>query len=127
MNILQIAAICITGAVLSLTLKREQPVFAMLVSAVAGLVVIFSLMSEVAELEAFLNELSELTQGGRVELIVKIIGITYVCVFTSSLCRDFGQSSIGDRIELFGKVIIILYAIPIVNELISKLTALLGG
>jgi len=52
-----------------------------------------------------------------VVLLMKMIGVTYLSEFASSLCRDAGYSAVAGQIELVGKLTILTIGMPIVLAL----------
>ena len=52
-----------------------------------------------------------------VALLLKMIGVTYLSEFASSLCRDAGYSAVAGQIELVGKLTILTIGMPIVLAL----------
>lgn len=52
-----------------------------------------------------------------VALLMKMIGVTYLSEFSSSLCRDAGYSAVAGQIELVGKLTILTIGMPIVLAL----------
>jgi len=57
--------------------------------------------------------------------ILKIIGIAYIAEFGAQIVRDAGQESIASKIELAGKILIMVMAIPIVSVIIETVVKLL--
>ena len=51
--------------------------------------------------------------------ILKIIGMAYIVEFGAQISRDAGEDSIAMKIELGGKVIIMVLAIPILLALME--------
>ena len=49
------------------------------------------------------------------------IGITYICEFSAGICRDAGFQTIAGQIEVFGKVCILLFGLPIVISLLQTI------
>lgn len=47
--------------------------------------------------------------------ILKIIGIAYIAELGANLTKDAGLSSVAAKIELAGKIFILLLAIPIIS------------
>lgn len=52
-----------------------------------------------------------------VALLMKMIGVTYLSEFASSLCKDAGYSAVAGQIELVGKLTILTIGMPIVLAL----------
>lgn len=62
-----------------------------------------------------------------VKTILKIIGIAYIAEFGAQITKDAGQGAIASKIELAGKVLILLMAIPIITAIIKQVIGLLPG
>ena len=62
---------------------------------------------------------------GYLHVVFKVIGIGYICTLASQLCKDAGQSGIGVQVELFGKLLILVQALPVAAQLIDTLTGIL--
>lgn len=56
-----------------------------------------------------------------IEILIKIIGITYVAEFSSSICKDAGHGAIGGQIELIGKLSILAISMPILLALLETI------
>ncbi|MFY9520125.1 MAG: stage III sporulation protein AD, partial [Caldicoprobacterales bacterium] len=57
--------------------------------------------------------------------ILKVIGIAYLADFGAQLCKDAGESAIAAKIELGGKILILLLAIPILTALMELILKIL--
>jgi stage III sporulation protein AD len=60
-----------------------------------------------------------------VETILKIIGIAYIAEFGAQITKDAGQGAIAAKIEMAGKVLIMIMAIPILTVIIETIIELL--
>ena len=47
-------------------------------------------------------------------ILLKIIGISYLVEFGAQVCRDAGEGAIASKVELAGKVMILVMAVPII-------------
>ena len=59
-----------------------------------------------------------------IALLTKMIGVTYISEFASSLCRDAGYSAVAGQIELVGKLTILTIGMPIVRALFELLVGM---
>lgn len=59
-----------------------------------------------------------------IALLTKMIGVTYLSEFASSLCRDAGYSAVAGQIELVGKLTILTIGMPIVLALFELMVAM---
>ena len=51
--------------------------------------------------------------------VLKITGIAYIAEFGAEICKDAGEGAIASKIELAGKVIIVMLAAPIITSLLD--------
>src|SRR5699024_11387136 len=59
--------------------------------------------------------------GVFMKTILKIIGIAYIAELGASITKDAGLSSVASKIELAGKIFILLLAIPIITAVIEAI------
>ncbi len=60
-----------------------------------------------------------------VETILKIIGISYIAEFGSQITKDAGQGAVAAKIEMAGKILILVMAIPILTVIIETVISLI--
>lgn len=126
MEITKIAIIAIIGAVFAILLKDNIPVFSLTVSAGVTMVILFILLPMIRESFALYDDIKTYIKIDTtyIKLLVKSVVIAYISMFSSQLCRDFGQGAIGDKVELGGKVIIMAITAPVMVELIKDITTI---
>lgn len=127
MEIMQIVGLGLVATILIVILKESKPEFAILLSIVTG-VIIFTMI--VPQLVYVVDTISSLSSRANVDIsyfntIVKIIGMAYLVEFASQISRDAGQDSIAMKIELGGKVLIMVLAIPILLALMDLILKIL--
>ncbi|MBD8497741.1 MULTISPECIES: stage III sporulation protein AD [Paenibacillus] len=127
MEIVQIVGLGLIAAILVLVVKEQKPMFAFLISAFAGIVIFLFLIGKIETVIEVLDSLAERSgiEPVYVKTILKIIGIAYIAEFGAQVVRDAGQDGIATKIELAGKVLIIVMAIPIISVIIETVMKLL--
>ena len=128
MGIYQIASFTVIAAVLSLSIKKDAPVFSLLLTLAASLVILFVVMPR---LGVVLDLLSEIDKGidssiPFMETIFKILGISYISEFAAQAVTDAGEGALASKMELAGKVLILVAAAPIVLALVKQLGYLMS-
>ncbi len=58
-------------------------------------------------------------------ILLKITGIAILTEFAVSICKDLGESSIANKVDLGGKMIIISVSIPIISSLLENVIEIL--
>ncbi len=121
MEIIQIVAISIIAVILAVVLRQYRPELALQISVVTGLliffVVIFKMASVLDALRTFTGRMNIDTVY--ISTIFRIVGIAYIAEFGAQVCKDAGENSIASKIELAGKVIILVLAVPILIALME--------
>lgn len=116
-----IIGLALISAALCLLLKQYKPEYAMLVSLICG-VVIFSMII-ISLLPAFDTVKDLMKQSGvnseYIQAMVKALGICYVTQLASDSCNDAGQTAIAGKVELCGKVFIVLLSLPLFQNLVQ--------
>lgn len=127
MEIIQIVGLGLIVTILSLIIKEQKPMFAFLLAAFTGIVIFLFLIGKISSVIGVLENLAVKSNVNIVFLktILKIIGVAYIAEFGAQIVRDAGQDSIASKIELSGKVLIMVMAIPIITVIIETVVKLL--
>ena len=128
MNLFTIIGIAILTTFAVLLLKSTRPEVAAMVGVAGSIIVVMMLVETITGVLDGMTLIVNRT-GIRNELFVallKIIGIGYLTEFASSICMDAGNQSMSQKVLLAGKVVILLLALPIVNNLIEIVVGVIG-
>lgn len=129
MDILGICIIAVTGAILVLTLKQSVPHLALLLTLSVGVIILISVLSFLPIITDKITQLMSETgvNSKYISILIKALGICFICQFASDICKDAGQSALASKVELAGKVMILISALPLIEEVLNTATALLSG
>ncbi|BFT71307.1 MULTISPECIES: stage III sporulation protein AD [Paenibacillus] len=127
MEIIQIVGLGLIVTILTLIIKEQKPMFAFLLAAFTGIMIFLFLIGKISSVIQVLEDLAQKSNINMVFLktILKIIGVAYIAEFGAQIVRDAGQESIASKIELSGKVLIMVMAIPIITVIIETVVKLL--
>ncbi|MEC0124221.1 stage III sporulation protein AD [Paenibacillus pabuli] len=127
MEIIQVVGLALIATVLILVIKEQKPMFAFLIAAATGIVIFMMLIGKIGAVIEVLKRLAENSGMESIYLktVLKIIGIAYIAEFGAQIVRDAGQESIASKIELAGKVLILVLAIPIISIIIETVMKLM--
>lgn len=127
LEIVQVVGLGIVATFLILIIKEQKPIFAFLLATFVGVVIFLLLASKIADVFHVLQTLADRAKVNNLflETILKIIGIAYIAEFGAQVTRDAGQGSIAAKIELAGKVLIMVMAIPIITVIIETIVQIL--
>lgn len=127
MDILQIVCIGIIAVVLSSILKAQRPEIALQVSIITGIVIFITIIVKLSAVIDFLQTFSKRADidSTYITILLKIVGIAYIAEFGAEVCKDAGESSVASKIELAGKVTIVVLAVPIISSLLDLVVKLM--
>ncbi|WP_353095890.1 stage III sporulation protein AD [Tissierella praeacuta] len=127
MEIIKIVGIGIVATVLIVVLKGTRPEFALFISLLTGVIIFSMILGELSYVIGILNTLARRinVEFAYFSTILKIIGMAYIVEFGAQISRDAGEESIAMKIELGGKVLIMVLAIPILLALMELIIKIL--
>ena len=127
MEIIQIVGLGLSAVILIAVLRGQSPQIAFLLALLVGVFIFIFLLDKIAVVIYMLQRLS--AQAGIemifLQTILKIIGIAYIAEFAAQIAKDSGEGAIASKIELAGKVLILVLALPIVQRVIETVLNLL--
>lgn len=122
-EIIKVGALGIVGVLLALQFKSQKPEYGMYIGfAISILIFCYALNQVQAVLARF--EIIEKYLGdatGYLTILLKVIGITYICEFSAGVCKDAGFGSIADQIEILGKLSVMFAGLPILMAVIEQI------
>ncbi len=123
----KIVAVAIVTCVACLIVKPVRSDFAILISIVGGIIIIFYMLSFLSSIFDVFNNIFTTSgiNSSLYAIIFKIIGIGYLTEFTASICGDTGNQSLADKVLLGGKILILVMALPIVTSILDIVMQLL--
>ncbi|MDD3612772.1 MAG: stage III sporulation protein AD [Clostridiales bacterium] len=127
MNIIQIVIFGLVTTIIVVTVKQQRPDIALLISLAGGTVILIFVVSSLSVVIETISNLFNKSNMDSVYIttILKVIGIAYLADFGAQLCKDAGESAIAAKIELGGKILILLLAIPILTALMELILKIL--
>ncbi|MBO6014971.1 MAG: stage III sporulation protein AD, partial [Lachnospiraceae bacterium] len=59
--------------------------------------------------------------GEFLEILIKVIAITYLCELCAGICKDAGFQTLAQQVELCAKVSVFLLGVPILMLLLEEI------
>jgi len=123
MNMVQIGMIGVLGALLAIQFKGGKTEYGIYMSVGVSIVLFLCIVDR---LEIFVRTIDEISRyisvdTGYLSTMLKMIGITYISEFSSSICKDTGYQTIAVQIEVFSKLTILAMGMPILLALLETI------
>lgn len=125
-EIVKVGMLGIVGVLLAVQFKAQKPVYSVLIGLSIS-ILIFGY--SIGQVKAVLEQFGILQQylgsaKGYLSILVKVIGITYICEFSAGICKDAGFGAISDQIEILGKLSVIFAGLPVLFAVIEQIQGL---
>jgi stage III sporulation protein AD len=127
MEIVRIALIGIVAGVLVVTIKQKQPEIALQVSIIAGLIIFIYVLDYIVIAIDYVKDLVNKYNipFESMTVILKIIGIAYICEFAVQVLKDTGENSLANKVEIAGRVFIVVLSLPVLSSFMNMVLGML--
>lgn len=128
MEIVKIVGIGLMAGMLIILVRKQKAELAMGLSIATGILLFMLMLGRIFQVIDFLQSLGARAKvdATHMSTVLKIVGIAYVTDFGSQVLQDSGEKTIANKVEMAGKVIIILMSVPIMMAILDTVLRLLG-
>ncbi len=120
MEILKIPALCLITALICIIFKGNREEYSFVLSVSVSVLILGILASYISSVISELNAISENGETDKyIKLAVKVLGISYVTVFSANTCRDYGQTALASKAELAGRCAIAVLGLPLIKNVLD--------
>ena len=119
-----IALVALVVIIVLKSIKKED--MALVVTLIASVILIGVVF---VKLESIIGLLEDLVKKAGINsaylaILLKVTGISYLVELTSNVCKDAGSGALASKVEMFGKISIVILTIPILTSIISTILEL---
>lgn len=127
MEIVHIVSLAFVVTLLILIIKFQKPEIAVQLSLTVAVIIFLMVVNKLGVIISLFQDLAEKAQISQLYLntILKVIGIAYITEFGSQVCRDAGEGAIAGKVELAGKILVMVMAIPIIALVLNTIVKLI--
>lgn len=115
MEVTRILGLAVVAVVLCVLLRQHKPEYAVFISiATTILLMVFSL----GLIDQMITSISSILKSSNINeqyfnILLKVIAISYLTQFTADICKDAQETAIAAKVELAGRITILIMALPI--------------
>ena len=126
MNLGVTMVFAIVAVILALSLKSKNPEYSTFISVAVCLVLLFICVSRMRVMLSGIEVLTEIRMDSTyLVILVKLIGIAYICEFAASISKDAGYSAVASQIELLGKLTMLVVSLPVFMQVVQTVLSLI--
>ncbi|MGN0514245.1 MAG: SpoIIIAC/SpoIIIAD family protein [Lachnospiraceae bacterium] len=128
MLVVKIALIGIIGVIFGNYFKTVKGEYGVLIGLFISILIFYYIILKLEDLVAMFESLKNLipNQMDYIGVLVKMLGISYICELSSGICKDAGYNSIATQIVIVGKITIMTLGSSILFVLIKLIYTYLG-
>lgn len=119
----QIALLGVITVLLAVQFKSQKSEYELLICICGGVIILGFALSKMNGIVRGIRQIQSYTGMDEeyYQILIKIIGITYISEFASDICKDTGHASIGNYVEIAGKLCIMAISMPIILALLDTI------
>jgi len=129
METVKIGILGVAGVLLALQFKSEKQEYGLYIGLAAGVIIFSFVMNKLSGVLESMTLFQRYIDTGSIyfKILLKVVGITYICEFCAAICKDAGYGTIAGQIEVFGKLSVLIEGIPILLAIIENINQIAIG
>lgn len=127
-EIVKVGIIGILGVLVAIQFKAVKPEYSTYIGVALGLLIFGYTVQQLSVMLSSLSWMKSLFEGsgGYLSILIKVIGITYLCEFSAGICKDAGYGAISEQIEVLGKLSVMFAGLPILLAVVEQIQSYMG-
>ncbi|MDR2531807.1 MAG: stage III sporulation protein AC/AD protein family [Oscillospiraceae bacterium] len=127
MNITALVGLGLIAAVLSIILRQYKQEFGLYIPLIAGIIILTVIITAMRPALDTVNNLMTAAGMNNIygQTLLKGLAVCYLTQLAADACKDAGETAIAGKIELAGKIAVVLLSLPLFNSLVELITGLI--
>ena len=128
MNLMAVSLATVIVVLIAVKIKELDSGYGIVLS-IAGCVMLMYFVSRFRLIASYIDRLTAYVSVNisYIDVILKMIGIAYICRFSSDICKDAGCNAMASQVEMAGKITLILLSMPILMGVIDLVVTIVEG
>lgn len=127
-DIIKVGMLGVVGVLIAVQFKAQKPEYGVYIGLSIGILIFVYVLRE---FEAVLGQFEVIkkylgTGESYLSILLKVIGITYICEFSAGICKDAGYGTVADQIEMLGKLSVMFAGLPILFAVIEQMQSFMS-
>ena len=126
-NLFALVGLGIVAAIIAVVLKQHRPEFAMMISVGAGVLILGGVLVGMLPVISQIRQIFSTTAVPQqyIQILFQALGLCFVTQIACDACKDAGESAIGAKIELAGKISVLVISLPLFTQVLDIVRMLL--
>ena len=121
MEIIKILGVAFLTSIAALLIKPSKPEIAFAITIAGSILILLLLIGYFKDTFKIIGIIASNTgiSNELLKILFKIVGVGYICEFGAGILNDFGSASLAEKVTLAGKIMIMILALPIIENLLK--------
>lgn len=126
-ELVQVVFLGVAGVMLAIQFKGQKPEYGVYVGLAVGILIFGYALQQLSVVTSQLGKLREYLgeTEGYLAVLLKVVGITYICEFSAAICKDAGYQAVAGQIEVLGKLSVMFAGLPVLFAVIEQIESFL--
>ena len=127
MNIGSLMALIIIAVMLALSLKNKSPEISSIISLGLCLSIIALCVERMKIIVFRIKNIAVNVDIDKTYILIllKLIGIAYICEFAAGISKDAGYGAVASQIELMGRLTMLMVSLPVLSQVIDIIISMM--
>lgn len=129
MNLIAVAFAAVIVVLIATKIKDMDTGYGVLLSIAGCVLVMYFVVGKFRQITEYIDRITEYVSVNiaYIDVILKMIGLAYVCQFSSDICKDAGYNAMASQVEMAGKISLILLSMPVLMSVIDLVVKIVEG
>ena len=126
---MKLVGVGLLGGMLSLTVKKDKPEFALMIALMTAVIISIEVISGIGDVISEIEQMVEISgiNIAYLNVCIKAMGTAYVSQFASEILRDGGEGAIAGKVEMAGKITILILTLPVLSSFLKMCIEAVSG
>ena len=126
-ELVKVGFLGIAGVLLAVQFRGSKPEYASYIGLAVSIIIFCFSMRQMETITGPFMKIRSYLSGSEdyLSILFRVIGITYICEFSSDICRDAGYQAVAGQIEVLGKLVVMFAGLPILFAVIEQIQSFL--
>ena len=122
-ELVKVGFLGIAGVLLAVQFRGSKPEYASYIGLAVSIIIFCFSMRQMETITGQFMKIRSYLSGSEeyLSILFRVIGITYICEFSSDICRDAGYQAVAGQIEVLGKLVVMFAGLPILFAVIAQI------
>lgn len=129
MNLMAVSLAAVIVVLIAVKIKELDSGYGIVLSIAGCVMLMYFVVSRFRLIASYIDRLTAYVSVNisYIDVILKMIGIAYICRFSSDICKDAGCNAMASQVEMAGKITLILLSMPILMGVIDLVVTIVEG